>query len=536
MEQMDQKKNQKGMLNKQKRFAVMLGVLAVLLAVAYGVIRMLHSGCTLELALYDEKGDLLEYSYSARGTDTVRVVSRTDTTLTLAADSEIDYTSRPYVFAEISLDSLQSISVTGASGSYELYKDKTGEYLLRGYEMLMYKSEALANLKVEARYMLATQRVDGEYTADALLAPFGLDEASAPTRVCITESTGESHTLLIGGTTVSEDSYYVMDTSKPYVYVIDSGVSVFFTDPMDFIDPVLMPTLSQSEYQYMSAFSVTKNGELFMASEIVPEERRATGSDTDLHKLTYPGGYSASLTKYYEALESLGSLKGSRVIETNVLANGEENANALFEKYGLTVASNDVSYTSGANEYRFITGDRFTDTDGAVCYYVYSPYMDYIAVLPLENAPFLEYELLDFIDASVFQVNINDISELTAHIAGVTRRYRLEGEGKELVVTDADTGEAVDTASFRQFYIALLSIKIDGYAAPGDVTGGEEFSFSYVTDYGEKASYSFSVISTTRDLISLDGSAEFYTNRSYITKASDYLLKLSMGETIAADY
>ena len=148
------------------------------------------------------------------------------------------------------------------------------------------------------------------------------------------------------------------------MYVVDSSVSVFFEDEKSFFDPKIAPALTQSEYQYMESFAIRKNGEPFLASAIVPEEQRTDTGDTDLHKITYPAGYSASLSKYYEALASLATLSGSKVIETNVFASGEENTAALFDKYGLTVATNDVSYAVGEKSYRFLTGTRFTDSDG----------------------------------------------------------------------------------------------------------------------------------------------------------------------------
>lgn len=531
-----EKQNNKGLLSRQKRVICFLAIFVFLLCVAYIVIRLTDTTHTVTLPFVDEVGDRVEYSYAGAKGEKVTVVSRTEETLTLSSEGEITYSARPYIFPEISSEELSSIAVSNTHGLYELYLDSAGEYVFRSNEMLVYNAEKLADLKVQARYMLANVRLEGEYSTEEALSAFGLSDADSPSRVSVTDTNGNTHTILVGSLTLSGDGYYAKDTSKPYVYVLDTGAAVFFEDEKSFFEPWVVPTLTQNEYQYMDAFSITKNGELFMSSAIVPEDVRSSGSDTDLHKLTYPAGYSASLTKYYDALASLGSLKGSRVVETGVLAGGEEHADVLFETYGLSLATNDVSYTSGEKTYRFITGKRFTDTDGTVCYYVYSPYMDTICVLPLENAPFLEYELLDFIDASVFQVNINDIAELEARMAGVSCRFRLEGEGKELVMTNADTGEVVDTASFRQFYIKLLSIKIEGYASMEDVTGNGEFSFSYTTDHGETASYSFDILSTTRSLITLDASSEFYTNRSYITKAAEYLMKLSMGETIAADY
>ncbi len=537
MNKQSQTEKPKNMLSKQKLIIIILGVCAVILAGVYIAMSLLNGEKTVTLPLYDEDGDRLEYTYSAKSGNRVTVLENDGENLVLSADSDITYESRPFIFPEIAPDDLESVNVANTSGSYTLEKDSAaGEFVFKGDEMLVYNAEPLANLKFQARYMLSLQKVEGRYETDSALEPFGLDAAASPVTVTVTNSNGAAHTVLFGDKLVTGAAYYAKDAAKPFVYVVDSSVSVFFEDEKSFFDPKIAPTLTQSEYQYMESFAIRKNGEPFLASAIVPEEQRTDTGDTDLHKITYPAGYSASLSKYYEALASLATLSGSKVIETNVFASGEENTAALFDKYGLTVATNDVSYAVGEKSYRFLTGTRFTDSDGAVCYYAYSPYMDDIVILPLENAPFLEYELLDFIDGGIFQINIKDITELTASVPGITCHFTLEGEGQELKVTETTSGKVIDTPSFRQFYISLLSTRIEGYATSADVTGNTEFSFSVTTKYGETASYSFDIISTTRDLITLDGAAEFYANRSYITKAAERLLKLAAGETIQADY
>lgn len=535
---MDKQQNRtKNQLSRQKRILWILAVLAVLLAAAYGIIATLKHTQTLELPLYDTDGDRLEYTYTCQSGNKVTVVSTTEDTLTLSADSEITYNARPYIFPEIPLEKLNSVTVDNAYGKFTLYLDPTtGEYVFQGNEMVLYNAEPLSTLRLQARYMLAIQKVEGTFETDAALADFGLDKASEPVKVTVTDTQGASHTVLFGDALVTGAAYYAKDTQKPYVYVVDSTVEAFFKEENAYFDPIITAPLTQNTYQYMDTFSIRKNGEAFMESAIIPEEQRQGTGSTDLHRLTYPAGYSASLTMYYEALSCFENLTGSRVIETGVLAGGEEYAQELFDKYGLTIATNDVCCTYEGKEYRFLTGTRYNDADGNVMYYAYSPYMDTIVELPLANAPFLEYELIDFIDASAFQININNVSELTAHIPGVSAHFVLEGSGSELKVTETVTGQVIDTASFRQFFISLLTIKLEGYADQSEATGANEFGFGVSSVYGEHNTYEFDIISTTRDLLTLDGNAEFYVNRSYITAASERLMKLMRGETIAADY
>lgn len=574
---MKQKKQTAGLLAGQKRIILILAVLVAVLAVIYAVFLMLKPDYTLELPLYDADGDRLDYSFTTADGSRVRELSRTDDTLSVTADSEITYTTRPFLYEEIPLEQLASVSVHNASGDFELYLDATGEYVFRGNEMLLYQAQALSDLRFQARYPLAVQKLAGSYTTDEALASFGLDAASDPIRVTATNTRGESCTLLLGDRLVTGAAYYAKNADKPYIYVLDSSVSVFQNGVNSYFTPLITAPISSNECNYIERFSIEKDGKPFLDSAILPEEQREGTGTVDMHRLSYPARYSASMTGYYDALACFENLSGSAVLETGVLTGGtpeamrqnptdgvsdgadvsnaadasdptdgegetavtspaEERAHRLWKQYGFDTPTNDVSYSYNGKDYRFLTGSRYTDENGAVYYYAYSPYMDTIVSLPLENAPFLEYDLLDFIDPGVYRMNINDVAELTAHIPGVTCRFVFTGTGADLKITEANTGRVMDTASFRQFFISLLSIRIDGYADENEATGGNEFGFTVTTKYGDTLTYEFDIISTTRDLITLDENAEFYANRSCITIAAERLMMLMNGETIKADY
>lgn len=534
---MDNKTNKKTLLSKQKAVIIILAVLAVVLGVAYGIVSGIKGDYGVVLPLYDEQGDLLEYTYTSESGEKVTLVSKDDTSITLDADSKITYSSRPFIYPEIPVESISEIKVENLRGEFSLYLDKnSGEHLIRGNEMQLYNNQQISDLRFQARYALAIMKVDGVYETEDELSAFGLDSTSNPVKMTVTSTSGESNTVLIGDMLITGAAYYAKTADKPYVYVVDTSVSVFFSSKNDFINPIVTKPMSQNEYQYADEFCINRNGEPFLHSKIVPEERRTQTSDTSLHKITYPANYPAAMTNYYNSLACFANLSGTSVVETNLSQKTEEEVDEIFAGYGLDNPTNDVVCIYQGKEYRFITGNKFTDETGSVAYYTYSPYMDTIVVLPLANAPFLEYELMDFIDLGIFQVNIKNVSEITVHTPGRSCRFVLDGSGENLKVTEANSGKVIDTASFRQFYISLLNVKIEGYATAADVTGDNEFGFSVTSVFGEKNSYEFSIISTTRDLITLDGNSQFYTNRSFITKAAERLDKLMNGEIITPDY
>lgn len=531
--------NKKSVLKKQMVFIVGLALLAVCLLTAFLVLPKVFGkeAVVLELPKYDElTGDKIEYD-SVRCVDGTNVeLTETETHYIAKASSEITYTSRPFIYPEIEVDDVKEVVITNAEGEFTLYLDEgTDQHFIKGNEMQPINEQLFSNLRFQARFMLASQRFDEKYETEEQLAPFGLDSASNPVKVKVTDASGETHTVYIGNKLVSDNGYYAKD-DDPYVYVLDSSVSVFFEDKNTFISPLLTVPLTQSQYQYAEAFSIRKNGEEFIGSHIVPEEQQSNTGSINLHKLTYPGNYPASFNNYYLALETYANLTGDRVLETNVYAQGEEYAEEIFEKYGFTIASNDVSLVTAGTEFRFLTGTRFTDDDGVEKYYAYSPLFDTVVTLPVANAAFLDFELIDFINSSFFQMNITNVSEISFDIPGASYNFVLEGQGQSFKVTETNSGKEIDAASFRQLFVSLLTAKIEGYAGAEDVTGDKELTFKVKTIYGEQTTYDFSVISTTRSLLTLDGSSEFYTARSYVTDIIEKLGMLMNGEAISPEY
>lgn len=529
--------NNKTLLGRQKKIIYILIIPVILLVIGAVVLPGLFEKDPIitKLPKVDaETGDTYEY-YLIKSKDGSDVkVTETETHTEVEAYSDITYSVRTYLYPEIPVTEIKEVTVTNLQGEYSMYLDSgTGNHFMKGNENQSYKQMEFSMLRVQSRVMYATEKLEGIYDTEEKLVPYGLDAASNPIKVRVTETSGETHTVYIGKMLVSGDGYYAKD-EDPYVYVLDSSVSVFFEDKNYFIDPVITYPLTQNQYQYAGSFSIKKNGELFMASEMTDTD--SFSGSSSLHNITYPGFYPASIANYYDALECFANLTGESVVETGVLMNGEENAAALFDKYGFTVASNDVSLTTGGVEFRFLTGNKFNDENGVPYYYAYSTAFDTIVTLPVSNAPFLEYELLDFINSSFYQINIADVKEIEFNAGGNDYLFVLEGEGNSLVVKEQLSGKTVDTASFRQLYFSMLNTRIEGYAGAEDVTGNRELTYTVRKTSGDALRYDFSVISTTRELITSNGNSSFYTSRSNITEIIERIDKIMKGEKIDPDY
>ena len=144
----------------------------------------------------------------------------------------------------------------------------------------------------------------------------------------------------------------------------------------------------------------------------------------------------------------------------------------------------------------------------------------------------------------MFQHNINDVDTIMLTGKNSKRVFVLESkdteEKTELFVTEKNSGKVIDTPSFRQFYISLLNVNLDGYSSVEGVKSVDELehelTFDITLKSGERLTYAFYSESTLRCYMVVDGKGEFYTKREYIDKISKYADMLISGQTITSSY
>ncbi len=537
------------LLSRQKKTIIILSSLALVLLIAYLLISLLVKDPLNTVLKYDEDGDALYATLSDKGSEGVTTSlilgllesgqkskydvkpGETDNVLYTFRARNIDISYRPFITPEVAVENLKSVEVSNSYGTYKITRNANGSYILDNQNKVVFDSSAVSSLILQARFMLAGQKVEN---ASQNLSDYGLSDADKPIKISVTDTSGKLNTILLGNKSVDGKSYYMKHTQKPYIYVMDSSVSVFENPAVSLLSPILEKPMTEQEYNYMDTFTLRKNGEDFVKCVIVPEEQATEGS-TNLHKMTYPANYTPSITSFYEALSSLASPKGSYVVEYAV--SDKPDKEALFDYYGLTVPSNDLEYSKGDKKCHFITGNSFNDQSGGKVFYAYSEYSDMIIALPLSSMPFLDYTLIDFVDNNVFRYSIDNVSSITVLTPAGTKTFDLAGSKKDLCVTERQSAKSIDVQSFRQMYISLLSVTVEGYAET-NVSDGltHDLTFTVETKFGDKNTYSFYTLSTLKCLINVNGKGEFYTNRAFIDKIAKNVDMLMSGQEIKADY
>ncbi len=541
------KNNAQSTLSRQKKFITIFSLCALALAIIYVIISFAIKDPINTVYLLDEDGDTLYasivfenpdsditqskleelYASGQKGDYDVRKGQTDDIAYTFRArDVSISY--RPFIYPEVALENIKEITITNQSESFTVYQDfKTQNFIIKGAEKQTYNSSYLSNLILQARYMLSLQKIEN---ASENLSDYGLSKSDNPVSVTMTSTDGNSDTVYIGKSVQS--GYYMKHKDKPFIYIMDSSASVFFSSVNTFLSPMLTPSFEENQTNYAEKFIINKNGSLFLDSQILPEDSRENSSS--LHRITYPSDYAVNYMNYYDALSCMSALSGSAVLEYGV--SSKENKQEMFSYYGFDTPSNQVSITIEGKTYSFITGNTFT-RDSVKYYFAYSDYLDIIVALDMQSVPFLSYNLIDFVSANVFQVNIKDVQSIDVSFSGVTRKFVLSGENDALTVTETLSKRNIDTPSFRQMYISLLSVNIEGTSDVTDTSGlVPDLSFTVTKKNGLVTNYSFYSLSTTRTLIGVDNNFEFYTSRTSVDKIKENVSKLMRGETIIADY
>ncbi len=533
-------------LSRQKKYIIIFALLAIILALLYFLIFVFFKDPLHTVYKTDADGDVLLASIVNTGSDTqlsqyhleellssgkkgnydVQKGETDDIAYTFRAKS-VNISYRPFIYPEIPSENISQIDISNKNGSFTIYRDSgTGTFLIKQAKNQSYNETSLANLIFQARYMLSLQKVDGALSD---LSHYGLSAFDKPVSVTITDTDGLSNTVYIGNQ--SSNGYYMKHKDKPYIYIMDSSASAFFDSVNSLLLPTLIPTFETNDTNYADSFRIYKKGRLFLDSVILSQEQQDVSSS--VHKIVYPSEYPVDTVNFYTVLSQMSGLSGVTTLEYALKENSRKDE--IFEYYGFDVPSNKFEITIQGKTYSFITGNTFV-SESVKYYYAYSEHLDVVTVLSANDVAFLEYDLINFISDNIFQVNIKEIESIDVSFDSVTRSFLLSGENDNLLVTEQASKRKIDTASFRQMYISLLSVDIEGVSDVNDTSLPLELSFVVTKKNGQKNVYSFRSLSTTRCLIELDGNAEFYTNRSRIDKIKENVTKLMSGHTIQADY
>lgn len=445
-----------------------------------------------------------------------------DTKQEIGPHGETMKNGRPFIVDPVQTEDISEIILQNKFGRYRFYRENN-RLLIEGYENILYDEQKIPLLRTAVAYLLAIEELTEIDLSD--LRIYGIDRENPASFFRVTDRSGDSYTVLVGDPLPSGDGYYVMLEGREAVYLLERSLEeVVLCDINDYFLAYLAPSVSQSEYYSCQSFSLKKNGALFIDIELVAEQNSVTFGNQGVHRLTFPGAYSPSLNNYSLVLETFLSFAGERVVEAKIdpeklLPYG------LCDETGAITAAYELSYQYSA--FRGIVYFSQLTENGS--YYAYSPGMDIIAEVPAQTLPFLQWDLINWVNRDIFSMNINDIASIRVEFSDVRADFLIQGSDQELTVTES--GAPIDTDNFRRFYRSLLYIAIVGYEAP-PADKEPDALLTVVTDYGETLEYRFYPVSDRKSYFTINGSGEFYVSRDKITRLYSDTQKIKRGEPV----
>lgn len=455
---------------------------------------------------------------------------------------------RPYIYDVIPLENvasieIQNISAEGEKRNFSFYMDPVAKNLiLSGREMLSFDKEKLSYLYVNTCNMLSMAKVE-DVSED--LSQYGLPGGTSDVWFRVTTADGDVKTVYIGDKLPTGAAYYCKSADKPHIYVIDTMIEqCVLASPDDFIVPMLCPPVPQEKIYTIDNIRIVNGGKLKVRLELAPAESK---NDSDgvafSHIMTYPGGYTVSQAKVDSILTKLASFRGSSVAEADLFgiykngdtpsdeAAAEAALKATLEKYGLTKPSHEVHFNFEGKDYKILFGSKTPDGNS---YYAMNMSQLTICVVPCADVAFLDEDLISYVDEYIFQMNIDNLASVAVKTKKAQETFLLSGEGADLVVTKESDGKAIDTKTFRQFYIDVLLVTMSGRA---DVINknNEVLVYTFTTRDGRVYEYRFYDISTTKVYYTVGGVGEFYVNRDKVNKVINNFNMLLAGEKFLSE-
>ena len=481
--------------------------------------------------------------------------------MTSGAISEIEYNdlfnkgkvevlgsqNRILMFNHTEKANIQSVEVHNTHGTYTFYRDASDNFVIKGAETASYDKELLSSLVVSSGYTLSMTRVSENCEN---MSEYGLSKADNPSYYTLTTTQGVEHTVYIGKPIPTGAGFYCSYEDRPAVYVLDATLaSTLLADVRDLMTAILTYPVTTTAYYTITNFDMTKNGEDFLHVDYLTDAERVQTASTSIWKMVYPeGGYTPSSTNYDAMLQSFTNFTGNRVLEYNVLGTMDEEEltdeqAALFAQYDLAAPETTISfdYTDPNAGYTITNAVWFSSMTEEGQYYVYSWLFDVISVIDAATYPWLSYDIIDFIDRPVYQLNINNVAKIEIWGGEIGEEqmksdFRLVGDAQELVVTEDLTGTVVDTQNFRQLYKTMLSIEIEDYTEDASTDESKCIaSMRITTEAGVVTEYKFYAYATRRCFMTINGEGEFYVNRDMAAKLISDAKKVIAGIEVNSD-
>lgn len=528
------------MLKKQRNFIIIISVIfAGLLGLYLLVINpMLNKAADIEggikqllesepFEISNAEVKKLANSESVALADGKSLVYAGGSLITLLDGETLGTTNRIMITPKVDKSEVKNVVVKNKVDEYKVvHHIGQSYYFVETAEFAYPDQELISQFFTNTGYLLSMMRVaakdidDGnEILAD--LESFGFNKDNS--YFIVTKTDDSWYKIIIGDKIPTTGGYYVMYEDKnglrEAVYILDTMMeSTILSNRYSLLSPIVCrPINTVTDTMYIDNFQFYKGQDLIVDiynAEIPEESNRLVN-----RQMRYPAPYAVSDDNYSEMLSTLlTNLLGERVVHAFGIENEEYNAEIL-DKYGFTDYSCKMTFNYNEIEYYLL----FSELNKNGNYYVFSIDFNTIVEIAADKVPFVEWDLLRFIDRAIFMENINDVSEIVVKSPGQPDiQFTLEGIGQELIVKGGELGgvlNVLETQNFRQFYIVMLSMDMWEYE---EDTSSNDPMCELIINMRNGSVYEFGFYfvptNTRRCFFTLNGSGQFYVMRDRVLK------------------
>ena len=488
------------MLKKQKRLIIIFAIAAVLLT------------CTYFFVITP---------LVAKWTATEEIIPE------LLPGEVLGINNRILMFEHVEKAAIQEVEVHNEHGTYAFYRDLDDEFYIRDNKGAPYDQTALASLVVAAGYALSMERVTTECTN---WEEYGLDEYSNPAWYKLTTIDGTEHIVYVGDMIPTGAGYYCRYIDRDAVYILEGSLSATLLAPVvNLISPIMALPMSQTDYFTARDFYIMRYDEVKIWIDYIAEGLNTNQPNPTFYEMKAPANYITS-SNYETALQTFINFTGLATLEIG--KTDEILSDEILAKYGIDLENPAwlVHYKySGVDNYIY-----FSEKTEEGFYYAYSLLFNLVAVVDGATMSFFEWDLIQYVDSSIFMLNINDMATIDVESEALTETFTLVGEGETIEISPASTNKVFDKdqlKNFRQLYKTYLSIKMEDYT---DSTSTDELllCLRFTTDDGKVYEFKFYPYSTRRCFYTINGEGEFYVLRDMVEKAISDTRKVLADELV----
>ncbi|MBQ4111671.1 MAG: InlB B-repeat-containing protein, partial [Clostridia bacterium] len=416
---------------------------------------------------------------------------------------------RILIFPHTAKASIDSITVNNDYGTYTFYRDKDGNFQIRGYEGTSFDPELFSSLVVSTGYTLSMQKLaEPRFDENGKLTEYGLCEEERtdeegntylykPATYTLVDISGNKYEMIIGDPIVSGAGYYAQYKGRDAVYILSNELAKTLLEPIEsLVTPMVVYPMTLTTYFDVDNFTLMSYdyegaaaaGVDLSKENKTPEEEAAAEKFVDIHtSFTYIDLTERENTERSSIPYIMSTISGLDAYDANSI-NIDQCLQSFYnmtflgvKKLGLTEkALRDYDL----EDPRYVIYLDFQDLEHWIyisdmtergTYYMACDLFNMVVEVDRSNLPYLHWSEFDWVESGLLQLNLAFVDHIKIQSPRYNVTFKMDNSASDQsktvsssdIVITADVGagnsaQPVDTENFRDYYKTLLYASMEG--------------------------------------------------------------------------